>query len=69
LYEQLHDLEEKRDQILEETKAKGSPQDEREKLLKQVKEDNQEIASMERQLVLYTVAHPLPNACNYFQDQ
>lgn len=49
LYEQLHDLEEKRDQIVEETKAKGSPQDEREKLLKQVKEDNQEIASMERQ--------------------
>ena len=49
LYEQLHELEEKRDQIVEETQAKGSPQDERDKLLKQVKEDNQEIASMERQ--------------------
>ena len=49
LYEQLHELEEKRDQLIEETQAKGSPQEERERLLKQVKEDNQEIASMERQ--------------------
>ena len=51
LYEQFHDLEEKRDQLLDEQKAVGSPQEEREKLLKQVKEDNQEIASMERQWV------------------
>ncbi|KAL3869372.1 hypothetical protein ACJMK2_042060 [Sinanodonta woodiana] len=49
LYEQLHELEMKRDSLLEETKSTVSPAEEREKLLKQVKEDNQEIASMERQ--------------------
>ena len=49
LYEQLHELEEKRDELLKEAQTRGSPQEEREKLLKQVKEDNQEIASMERQ--------------------
>jgi Tfp pilus assembly protein PilO len=51
LYEQLHELEEKRDALLQEFQAKGTPQDERERLLKQVKEDNTEIASMERQYV------------------
>uniref|UniRef100_A0A2D4GP93 Intraflagellar transport 74 n=1 Tax=Micrurus corallinus TaxID=54390 RepID=A0A2D4GP93_MICCO len=50
LYEKLHGLEEHRDQMIAEDKNMGSPQEEREKLLKQVKEDNQEIASMERQL-------------------
>ncbi|KAK3786793.1 hypothetical protein RRG08_061344 [Elysia crispata] len=49
LYDQLHELEMKRDSLLEEAKSKGSPAEERETLLKQVKEDNQEIASMERQ--------------------
>ncbi|GFS09394.1 intraflagellar transport protein 74-like protein [Elysia marginata] len=49
LYDQLHELEVKRDSLLEEAKSKGSPAEEREALLKQVKEDNQEIASMERQ--------------------
>ncbi|GFN79127.1 intraflagellar transport protein 74 homolog [Plakobranchus ocellatus] len=49
LYDQLHELEVKRDSLLEEAKSKGSPAEERESLLKQVKEDNQEIASMERQ--------------------
>ncbi len=49
LYEQLHELEEKRDTILVETQQRGTPQEERERLLKQVKEDNQEIASMDRQ--------------------
>ncbi|XP_005105393.1 intraflagellar transport protein 74 homolog [Aplysia californica] len=49
LYDQLHELEIKRDGLVEEAKSKGSPAEEREKLLKQVKEDNQEIASMERQ--------------------
>jgi len=48
-YEQLHDLEEKKEQLLEEQKARGSPQEERERLLKQVKEDNQELSSMDRQ--------------------
>merc|ERR1712150_71776 len=49
LYEQLHELEEKRDQLMSEVQSKSTPQEEREKLLKLVKEDNQEIASMERQ--------------------
>ncbi|KAL5017535.1 hypothetical protein ScPMuIL_007124 [Solemya velum] len=51
LYEQLHELESKRDSLLEEAKAQDAPGDTRENLLKQVKEDNQEIASMERQSV------------------
>ncbi|XP_078241019.1 intraflagellar transport protein 74 homolog isoform X2 [Pogona vitticeps] len=50
LYEKLHGLEEHRDQMIEEDKNVGSPQEERDRLLKQVKEDNQEIAIMERQL-------------------
>lgn len=51
LHEQLRELEEKRDALLQEVQAKGTPQEERERLLKQVKEDNTEIASMERQYV------------------
>ncbi|XP_029462265.1 intraflagellar transport protein 74 homolog [Rhinatrema bivittatum] len=50
LHEKLHELECRRDQIIAEDKSMESPQEERERLLKQVKEDNQEIASMERQL-------------------
>ncbi|XP_041438643.1 intraflagellar transport 74 L homeolog isoform X1 [Xenopus laevis] len=50
LNEKLHELESRRDQTIAEDKSMGSPQEERERLLKQVKEDNQEIASMERQL-------------------
>ncbi|CAJ1081947.1 intraflagellar transport protein 74 homolog [Xyrichtys novacula] len=50
LHETLSALEMKRDAMEAEHKSLGSPQEEREKLLKQVKEDNQEIASMERQL-------------------
>ncbi|XP_051875191.1 intraflagellar transport protein 74 homolog isoform X2 [Pristis pectinata] len=50
LYEKLHELESHRAQMIAENKSMGSPQEERERLLKQVKEDNQEIASMERQL-------------------
>ncbi|GCB60460.1 hypothetical protein scyTo_0009178 [Scyliorhinus torazame] len=50
LYEKLHELETHRSQMVAEDKSMGSPQEERERLLKQVKEDNQEIASMERQL-------------------
>ncbi|XP_064604644.1 intraflagellar transport protein 74 homolog, partial [Liolophura sinensis] len=49
LYEQVHELEVKRDSLLEEAQSRGDPAQEREKLLKQVKEDNQEIASMDRQ--------------------
>ncbi|KAK7881872.1 hypothetical protein WMY93_030281 [Mugilogobius chulae] len=50
LHETLTLLEQKRDAMETEQKNMGSPQEEREKLFKQVKEDNQEIASMERQL-------------------
>ncbi|XP_044032300.1 intraflagellar transport protein 74 homolog isoform X2 [Siniperca chuatsi] len=50
LHETLSVLEVKRDTMEAEHKTLGSPQEEREKLFKQVKEDNQEIASMERQL-------------------
>uniref|UniRef100_A0A3Q2P6M3 Intraflagellar transport 74 n=1 Tax=Fundulus heteroclitus TaxID=8078 RepID=A0A3Q2P6M3_FUNHE len=50
LHETLSALKGKRDAMEAEHKSLGSPQEEREKLLKQVKEDNQEIASMERQL-------------------
>ncbi|XP_008436698.1 intraflagellar transport protein 74 homolog isoform X1 [Poecilia reticulata] len=50
LHETLASLEGKRNAMEDEHRSLGSPQEEREKLLKQVKEDNQEIASMERQL-------------------
>ncbi|XP_026147566.1 intraflagellar transport protein 74 homolog [Mastacembelus armatus] len=50
LHETLSALEAKRDIMEAEHKSLGSPQEEREKLFKQVKEDNQEIASMDRQL-------------------
>ncbi|XP_062460397.1 intraflagellar transport protein 74 homolog [Pezoporus occidentalis] len=50
MYEKLHELEERRDQMIAEDKNMESPQEERERLLKQVKDDSQEIASMDRQL-------------------
>uniref|UniRef100_A0A8D1Z015 Intraflagellar transport 74 n=1 Tax=Sus scrofa TaxID=9823 RepID=A0A8D1Z015_PIG len=50
LHEKLYELESHRDQMIAEDKSMGSPMEERDRLLKQVKEDNQEIASMERQL-------------------
>ncbi|KAM9332141.1 intraflagellar transport protein 74 homolog isoform 1-T3 [Pholidichthys leucotaenia] len=50
LHETLSALDAKRDAMEAEHKSLGTPQEEREKLFKQVKEDNQEIASMERQL-------------------
>ncbi|NXC11777.1 IFT74 protein, partial [Orthonyx spaldingii] len=56
LYEKLHELKERRDQIIAENKNMESPQEERERLLKQartenvVKDDSQKMASMERQL-------------------
>uniref|UniRef100_A0A2R8Z9U0 Intraflagellar transport 74 n=1 Tax=Pan paniscus TaxID=9597 RepID=A0A2R8Z9U0_PANPA len=49
LHEKLYELESHRDQMIAEDKSIGSPMEEREKLLKQIKDDNQEIASMERQ--------------------
>ncbi|NWX37080.1 IFT74 protein, partial [Notiomystis cincta] len=56
LYEKLHELKNRRDQIIAEDKNMESPEEERERLLKQarienfVKDDSQNIASMERQL-------------------
>ncbi|RLV96997.1 hypothetical protein DV515_00012224, partial [Chloebia gouldiae] len=56
LYEKLHELKEHQDRMIAEDKNKESPQEERERLLKQarienvVKGDSQKIASMERQL-------------------
>ncbi|XP_066960218.1 intraflagellar transport protein 74 homolog isoform X1 [Macrobrachium rosenbergii] len=50
LYEKLQELEEKRDEIINENQKRGTPKEERERLLLQVKEDNGEIATMERQI-------------------
>lgn len=50
LYEKLNELGEKKQSLIDEMEKenRGTPAEERERLLKQVKEDNQEIASMER---------------------
>ncbi|KAM4606025.1 intraflagellar transport protein 74 homolog [Polymixia lowei] len=50
LHEKLWTLEARRDTMELEEKSLGSPQEEREKLFKQVKDNNQEIASIDRQL-------------------
>lgn len=50
LYELLAEAEAKRDSLLLEDKQRGTPQQERERLLEQVKEDNAEISIMERQI-------------------
>ncbi|KAM9507559.1 intraflagellar transport protein 74 homolog isoform 2-T3 [Guaruba guarouba] len=50
MYKKLHELEERRDQMIAEDKNMESLQEERERLLKQVEDDSQEIASMDRQL-------------------
>ena len=50
LYETLRDVEEKRDRLLQEERERGTPAQEREKLLQQVKDDNAEISTMERQI-------------------
>lgn len=49
LYAQLHEAEARLDQLMAETANHEDPGQERERLLKQVREDNQEMASMERQ--------------------
>ncbi|CAN9506239.1 unnamed protein product [Ophioblennius macclurei] len=50
LHENLAALEAKRDAMEAEHKSQRSPEEEREKMFQQVKEDNQEMASMDRQL-------------------
>lgn len=49
LYERLRELEEKKAMLQEEEQLRGTPAQERERLLQQVKEDNAELASIERQ--------------------
>lgn len=50
LLEQLNTAELKRNELIEETKNVLTPAEEREKLLKQIKDNNQEISSIEKQL-------------------
>lgn len=49
LFERLRELGEKKSVLEEEQKKRGTPAQERERLLAQVKEDNSELSSMERQ--------------------
>ena len=49
LYKRMHDLEAQKNSLLEELNSKESPEEERNRLLQQLKSDNQEIASIERQ--------------------
>lgn len=48
LYSTLEELEGRRDQLREEERNRLSPGEEREKLLARVRQDNSEIAAMER---------------------
>ncbi|NWS28751.1 IFT74 protein, partial [Polioptila caerulea] len=56
LYEEIHELKERRDRMIAEDKNMESPQEERKRLLKQarieniIKDDSQQISNMERQL-------------------
>lgn len=49
LHVQLRELERRRDLMIEEERVRGTPAQERERMLKTVKEDNSEIATMEKQ--------------------
>lgn len=48
MYEKLAELEQRRDTLIAEAKSRATPAQERETLLARVREDNAEIASMER---------------------
>jgi len=50
LVEQIYELELKRDQLTSESQSILTPEQERQKLTQQVKEDNQEIQSMDKQI-------------------
>ncbi|CAF0784862.1 unnamed protein product [Adineta ricciae] len=50
LVEQIHELELKRDHLMNESKNTLTPEQERQKLTQQVKEDNQEVAAMDKQI-------------------
>ncbi|KAH8856836.1 Intraflagellar transport protein 74 like [Schistosoma japonicum] len=49
LFSQLHEVQNRRDQLLSEENSEEDPQKERQRLLQQVKNDNQEIAAIEKQ--------------------
>ncbi|VDP25098.1 unnamed protein product [Schistosoma margrebowiei] len=49
LFTQLHEVQSRRDQLLSEEASKTDPQIERQRLLQQVKSDNQEIAAIDKQ--------------------
>lgn len=49
IYEQIGELETKKQALLEEQKSNESPKEMRERLLEQVKQDNHEINTMDRQ--------------------
>lgn len=49
IYEQINELQLKKATLLEEEKSNESPKEIRERLLEQVKQDNHEINTMERQ--------------------
>ena len=51
IYEQINELELKKSTLLEEEKSNESPKEIRERLLEQVKQDNHEIGTMDRQWV------------------
>ncbi|KAH8856838.1 Intraflagellar transport protein 74 like [Schistosoma japonicum] len=48
LFSQLHEVQNRRDQLLSEENSEEDPQKERQRLLQQVKNDNQEIAAIEK---------------------
>lgn len=49
IYESINELEMKKATLLEEEKSNESPKEIRERLLEQVKQNNQEINTMDRQ--------------------
>ncbi|XP_023331645.1 intraflagellar transport protein 74 homolog [Eurytemora carolleeae] len=51
LYDQLAAVQSKKEALLSDEKLRGTPQQERERLLEQVKNDNAEISTMERQIL------------------
>lgn len=49
IYAQISELESKKESLLEEQKSNESPKEMRDRLLEQVKQDNHEINTMDRQ--------------------
>ena len=54
LEEELLEISEKRDELLRDSTSRETPEEERERLLHQVKVDNLEITTLERQITEYT---------------